>query len=136
MDAGSRFLILSLEGGSFAVPIERLLEIIVPTGLRKDANLTSVFEGKINYRGWMIPVVNAKKMLKLPGNPGSVLLVIKGSKGVVGILVDAVTQLLDSDQKPVPLPAGLMDPGLRYYAGILRHKGELIVLLDEEGLLQ
>ena len=129
-------MILSLDGGNFALSITRLLEITVPRGIQKDANLTAVFEGKFEYRGRLIPVLNAKKMLRLAGTPGGVLLVIKGAKGVLGILVDAVTEIVESDQKPAPLPQGVMDPSLRYYSGILRHKGELILLLSEDGILQ
>ncbi len=136
MDEGTRFLILSLEGGSYAVPITRLLEITVPRGVQKDVNLTTVFEGKFEYRGKWIPVLNAKKIFKLPGKPGGVLLVVKGAKGTLGILVDAVTEIVDIDQKPVPIPPGVMNPTMTYYAGIIRHKGELILLLNEDGLLQ
>jgi len=135
MDVGTRFLILSLEGESYAVPITRLLEITVPRGIQRDAKLTEVFEGKIEFRGKWIPVVNVKKIFKLGGKPGAALLVIKGAKGLLGLLVDAVTEIIDTEQKPVPLPKGVMNPTLNYYAGILRHKEGLILLLNEDGLL-
>lgn len=136
MDEGTRFLILSLDGGRYAIPITRLLEITVPRGIQKDANLTTVFEGKFEFRGKWIPVLNAKKIFKLPGKAGSALLVVKGAKGILGILVDAVTEIIDTDQTPVPVPKGVLNPTLRFYAGILRHKGDLILLLNEDGLLQ
>lgn len=128
-------MILSLEGESYAVPITRLLEITVPRGIQRDAKLTEVFEGKIEFRGKWIPVVNVKKIFKLGGKPGAALLVIKGAKGLLGLLVDAVTEIIDTEQKPVPLPKGVMNPTLNYYAGILRHKEGLILLLNEDGLL-
>jgi chemotaxis signal transduction protein len=136
MDESTRFLVLSLEDGSYAVPINRLLEITVPRGIEKDSDLTPVFEGKIEFRGKRIPVVNAKKLLKLGGKPGAVLLVVKGLKGVIGILVDAVKEIIESDQPPAALPSGVMNPALHAYSGIIRHKGDLILLLNEDGLLQ
>jgi chemotaxis signal transduction protein len=136
MDESRRFLILSLEGGSFALPIARLLEITMPRGIQKDSDLAAVFEGKFEFRSTWIPVLNLKKIFQLLGRPGGVLLVVKGMKGIVGILVDAVTEIIDADQKPAPLPAGVMNPTLRHYAGVIRHKGELILLLNEDGLLQ
>lgn len=135
MDEGTRFLILSLEGERYAVPITRLLEITVPRNLQQDANLTEIFEGKVEFRGRLIPVLNAKKIFKLAGKPGVALLVVKGAKGVLGILVDAVTEIIDTDQKPVPLPRGVMNPTLPYYRGILRHASSLILVLNEDGLL-
>lgn len=136
MDEGTRFLILSLSGGSFAIPIARLLEITAARGIQKDDNLTPVFEGKYEFRGKWIPVLNAKKILKLPANAGSSLLVVRSARGILGILVDAVREIIDTDQKPAPMPRGVINPAFRAYSGILRHKGELILLINEEGLLQ
>ncbi len=135
MDEGTRFLILSLEGEHYAVPIGRLLEITVPNNLVRDANLTDAFEGKFEFRGRPIPVLNIKKILKLSGAPGKTLLVVKSGKGTMGILVDAVTEILDTEQKPVPMPAGVVNSSLKYYRGILRHKENLMLLLNEDGLL-
>ncbi len=136
MDEGTRFLILSLDGESYAVPITRLLEITTPRGIQKDAKLTEVFEGKFEFRGKWIPVLNVKKILMLGGNkPGDALLIIRGAKGILGVLVDAVTEIIDTGQKPAPIPKGVVNPTLRYYDGILRHKGGLIILLNEDGLL-
>ena len=135
MDEGTRFLILSLEGERYSIPITRLLEITVPRGIQRDANLTEVFEGKFEFRGKWIPVLNIKKIFRLTGKPGTALLVIKGAKGILGILVDAVTEIIDTDQKPVPVPKGVMNPSLGYYGGIIRSKDGLILLLNEDGLL-
>jgi chemotaxis signal transduction protein len=45
MDAETRFLIVALGGESYAMSITRLLEIVVPQAIKKDANLREVFEG-------------------------------------------------------------------------------------------
>lgn len=135
MDQKTRFLILSLQGESFAIPVASLLEISVPRTIQKDQNLSEIFEGRIDYRGKLIPVVNLKKILRLPGNPGGGLVVLKSSKGVFGLLVDAAKELLETAQKPVPMPHGVLNPDLNYYAGILRHREDLVLLLNEDGLL-
>jgi len=135
MDDKIRFLILSLDGEGFAIPITSLLEITVPRNIQKDKKLSEIFEGKLDYRGKMIPVVNLKKVLKLPGNPGGALIVVKNSKGVLGLLVDSAKELLETAQKPVPMPRGVLNPSLNYYAGILRNREDLVVLLNENGLL-
>ena len=135
MDERARFLILSLGGEDYAIAITRLLEITASRQLQKDPNLTEMFEGKFEYRGKLIPVLNIKKVFKLSGPPGATLLVVKSSKGVLGILVDAVTEILDTDQKPLPLPKGVVNPTLRYYNGVLRRKENLVLLLNEDGLM-
>jgi purine-binding chemotaxis protein CheW len=135
MDEGARFLILSLEGELYAIPITLLLEIKTAGEIRKDPNLTELFEGTFEFRGKGIPVVSAKKILKLPGKPGTALLVLKSRRGTLGLLVDAVMDILDTSQKPITLPPGVMSAGSRYYDGILRHKEKLVLLLNDDGLL-
>jgi len=135
MDDRTRFLILSLGGESYALPITRLLEIMVPRDIQKDANLTAMFEGKIEFRGKLIPVLNIKKIFQLPGALGATLLVVKSVKGTVGLLVDAVTEIMDSEQKPLPIPKGVINPTLQYYSGALRYKENIVLLLNEDGLL-
>lgn len=137
MDEGTRFLILSLDGGSFAIPISKLLEITMPRGLKKDVNLSAaLFEGKYEFRGKWIPVLNAKKILKLSNTPGTAMLIVSIARGTIGIVVDAVTEIIDTDQAPVAVPRGVMNPSLQCYAGVIRHKGDLILLLNQDGLLQ
>jgi len=135
MDDRTRYLILSLGSESYALPITRLLEITMPRNLQKDPNLTEVFEGKFEFRGKLIPVLNLKKIFKQPGALGATLLVVKSAKGILGLLVDAVTEILDSEQKPVAMPKGVINPSLRYYSGVLRHRDNVVLLLNEDGLL-
>ncbi len=135
MDVGTRFLILSLGGDKYALPISKLLEITIPRGVYKEAKLPDVFEGNLEYRGQWIPVLDIKKVFKVDGKAGTTLLVIKTLKGILGVLVDDVIEILDSDQMLAPLPVGVINPGLRYYSGVLRHKEGLVLLLNEDGLL-
>ncbi len=135
MDVGTRFLILSLGGDKYAFPISKLIEITIPRGVDKDAKLPDVFEGKLEYRGQWVPVLDIKKVFKLSGKTGTTLLVIKTAKGALGVLVDDVMEILESDQTPAPMPQGVINPDLRYYSGVLRHKEDLVLLLNEDRLL-
>jgi hypothetical protein len=45
----------------------------VPQDIKKDANLTEMFEGKFEFRGKWIPVLNIKKIFRLLGKPGMAL---------------------------------------------------------------
>lgn len=134
MAESSRFLILTLSDETFAIPITSLLEITTLKSIQKDPNLSELFEGKYEYRGRMIPVLNLKKVLKVPGGPGMALIVTRYAKGIIGLLVDGAKELLDSRERPAPLPAGIVNPSLHYYAGVLRNGDELVLLLNEDGL--
>ncbi len=135
MDEAIRFLILSLNGEGYAIPVAKLVEISVPREIQKDPKLTEVFEGKVDYRGKWLPVLNLRKIFKLPAGASSALLIMKCAKGNVGILADAVTEIMTSDQKPAPLPPGIINPSMQYFRGVLRHRDSLVLLLNEDGLL-
>jgi purine-binding chemotaxis protein CheW len=135
MDEEKRFLILSLEGESYAIPITRLVEISAPRQIQKDPKLTEVFEGKVDYRGKWVPVINLRRVFKIQGGTSTALLIIKSAKGVLGILVDAVSEIITAEQQPAPLPQGVINPSIRYYRGILRHRDGLVLLLNEDQLL-
>ncbi|MFA5072879.1 MAG: chemotaxis protein CheW [Nitrospirota bacterium] len=135
MPNGTRFLIVSLESEHYAIPIARLLEITVARTIQKDPKLTGAFEGKMEFRGAWIPILNIKKFLKLASQSGTTLLVVKCGSGMLGLLVDAVEDIVDTAQRPIPLPGGIMDPSCKCYGGILRYKDKLALLLNEEGFL-
>jgi purine-binding chemotaxis protein CheW len=135
MPEGTRYLILSLQGEGYAIPISRLLEIAAPRDIQQDKSLSELFEGKCEFRGRFVPVLNLKKILNLPGGKGTALLMVQSAKGTMGLLVDEVTEILDTAQKPAPVPVGVLNPSLRYYSGILRHRDNLVLLLNEDGLL-
>jgi purine-binding chemotaxis protein CheW len=135
MDDRNRFLILSLSGESFALPVTKLLEITSSRTHQQDPTLTAMPEGKVEFRGRLIPALDVKKIFKLPGTLGETLLVIRSVKGMVGLLVDAVTEILDTEQKPVAIPKGVSNPRFPYFSGILRYKESLVLLLNEDGLL-
>lgn len=124
-----------LEGESYAIPIESLVEITASSHIQKDPKLSEVFEGKFEYRGKIIPVVNLKKVLKLAGQPGGSLLVIKNSRGMMGLLADAAKELLETKQKPDVLPRGVMNSAQSCYAGVLHNREDLVLLLNEDALL-
>lgn len=135
MEERTRFVILSLEGQRYAIPLASIVEITVARDIQRDRSLTEVFEGKAEYRGKLMPVLNAKKLFRLPGLAGNILLVLKSSKGLVGFLVDAVAEILETDRKPAPFPPGVVNPSLTYYRGILKHQDGLVLVLNEEGML-
>ncbi len=134
MNESKRFLILLLEGGSFAIPITSLIEIVVPRNIQEDQNLPEICEGRVEYRGTLIPAVNVKKVLKIPGRPGGSLVVMKSSKGPLGLLVDGASELLETKESPCAIPQGILDGSLQHYVGILKNRDDLVLLLNEDGL--
>src|SRR3972149_4198062 len=135
MGTETRFLILSLDGEGYAIPIARVAEITVPREMQRSGDLTEVFEGQVEFRGKRIPVLNLRKLFKLPGGPGSVLLIVKSGKGDIGMLVDAATEILDADKKPFPMPQAALNPSLPSFSGSKNRSITPVQLLNVNGLL-
>jgi chemotaxis signal transduction protein len=135
MNEGKRFLILSLLGEGYALPLTSLLEIITARrNIERDNNLGDAYEGIFRFRGAGIPVVDLKKIFRLEGPAGPVLLVLQSSRGAIGVLVDGVTEIIETDRKPVPLTEGVVPSGVRCYSGTLKHQDSLLLLLNEDGI--
>ena len=130
-----RFLIVSLEGENYGLPVSGLLEITVARNIQKDSNLEELYEGTFEFRGTLIPVLNIKKLFRLASRPLTTLLVVKSDKRILGILVDAVIDIVDTEEQPIPMPDGVLNPELRYYNGILRYREKLVLLLNADGML-
>jgi purine-binding chemotaxis protein CheW len=136
MDEGTRYLILSLGGGSYALPISHLVEITARRDIQRDANRTGIVEGKIEYRGKLITVINLSKLFKLPDGPGGALVVIRNANGILGLLADAVTEIVNTEQRTVPLPKGIMSSSVPYYSGVLRYQNGIVLALNVDELSQ
>jgi purine-binding chemotaxis protein CheW len=128
----------SLDGASYAVPIQQVQEIIRYEEPRFLPGAAPALRGLINLRGRIIPVCDIKQLLGLGGGldaEAARIVVIERPQGVVGIVVDAVDEVvtLPADSRE-PVPAGTAGEGL--VAGIARLDEELVVLVDPAGLFQ
>ena len=65
MDEGKRFLIVLVEGESYAIPFAGLQEITAPRDIRKDPSLSGLFAGQFELRGKLIPVLDIKKLFRV-----------------------------------------------------------------------
>jgi chemotaxis signal transduction protein len=135
MNDGTRYLIISLGDGKYALPLARLQEIAAPRAIQKAPELAEPFEGRYEHRGTTISVLNMNKLFRLSDKIGQTLLVINNSQGLLGLLVDGVSEIFDAEQKPIAMPGGVVESGGDRYGGILRHNEDLVLLLNEDGLL-
>jgi purine-binding chemotaxis protein CheW len=96
-------------------------------------------EGVMNVRGAIVPVVNLKKRFGLQenGSKHPHIVIVESTKGLVGMLVDSVTEV-------IRVPAELIHPppqvtrGIdgEYLRGICRLGEKLMIYLDLEKLLE
>ena len=96
-------------------------------------------EGVMNVRGVIIPVVNLKKRfgLQQDGSKHPHIVIVESAKGLVGMLVDSVSEVIRVPAQQVhPPPQVTKGIDGEYLRGICRLDDKLMMYLDLEKLLE
>lgn len=122
--------------GVEAAVVERVLRYTPPRVLPR---LPDWVDGVIDYDGQIVPVVDLRRRFELAPlatSGAKRILVLQLKKERLGVVVDAVTDVLElaeSDiSRPPPFFRGLASA---YLKGLARASGGLLVLLDPEELM-
>jgi purine-binding chemotaxis protein CheW len=96
-------------------------------------------KGLINLRSTVIPIVDLRLRFALPQEPytdDSRIMVVNVGGKTVGIIVDAVSEVLRISQEQVsPPPPTVSGLGREYLTGLVKLENRLLILLDIEKLL-
>lgn len=130
---------LSLAGEIFALPVEPVNEVLRVANITRVPHAPHPIRGVANLRGRVIPVIDLGRRIELP--EGEITrrsrIIVVGSRGrLIGLLVDAVHQVvhLDPSQMQAP-PADVMTVQSDYISGVYHMGEELILLLDVDRAL-
>lgn len=122
-----------------AVAIGRVREILKPTAITEVPRAPPHVLGVITLRGEVVAVVDPRQRLALPRaepGPRSRIVVCEGPDGQVGLLVDAVSQVVRLPPAGIePRPPGVGGEAADAIAGIGRDGSRLVILLDVDALL-
>jgi purine-binding chemotaxis protein CheW len=140
MTAGEdvQLVTFKLAGQDFALNIfqvERILRYEAPAPLPKAPDF---LEGVLQYQGAAVPLVDLRKRLGVPAphreETRSVILEWEGGK--LGVVVDAVTEVLQLAAEAITAPPGIVQ-GLaaEYITGLVVKDGRTIIVLNAARLL-
>jgi purine-binding chemotaxis protein CheW len=140
MTAGDdvQLVTFKLAGQDFALNIfqvERILRYEAPAPLPKAPDF---LEGVLPYQGAAVPLVDLRKRLGVPAphreETRSVILEWEGGK--LGVVVDAVTEVLQLAAEAITSPPGIVK-GLaaEYITGLVVKDGRTIIVLNAARLL-
>lgn len=136
----AQFLTFTLGDEAFALDILKVQEIKSWVTITPLPNTSPDVRGVINLRGSVVPVVDLRRRFNMPDvepTKYSVIIVARVAEKTVGLVVDAVSDVLDvaADQlsPPPKLESGMT--GTDYLAGLVRAGDRLLVLLDIERAL-
>jgi chemotaxis signal transduction protein len=137
--AQRELLVFSLDGAAYALPIERVREIVRLRTLTPMPHVPPAVLGVLSLRGEIVQVIDARRRIGLPSaEPGraSRVIVMTGEHGgALGLLVDAVREVLRVDESelrpPTHTDGGLivaLAPRGAGFASVLA--SEQLVILD------
>lgn len=137
--AGNQFLTFLLGDEQYGVEILKVQEIRGYSAVTPIPNTPSYIKGVINLRGTVVPVVDLRSKFSMETaeyNKFTVIIVVTVGAKVTGLVVDAVSDVLD-----VPAAEMRMAPDLgtrvdtRFIRGMATIGDRMTVLLDIDRLL-
>lgn len=118
----------------YGIEITKVREIILITEITRIPETPHFLKGLINLRSTVIPVIDLRARFGLPEaelSDESRIMVLQACGKTIGIMVDAVSEVLrvkqDQIAPPPPTVAGL---GRDYLYGLVKLDDRLLILLD------
>ncbi len=118
----------------YGIEITKVREIILITDITRIPETPDFLKGLINLRSTVIPVIDLRVRFGLPEGEltdESRIMVLQACGKTIGIVVDAVSEVLrvkqDQISPPPPTVAGL---GREYLSGLVKLDEKLLILLD------
>lgn len=134
-----QLVVFKLLDAEYGVAILQVQEIIKPTAITRVPQAAAYIKGVINLRGSIIPVIDLKDRLNLAvtaENEGSRIVITNVNDITVGLVVDAVTEVLSLPTENVESTPGLTEAqGKEYISGVGKLGNRLIILLDLPAVL-
>src|SRR5579862_997500 len=133
-------VVFDLSGEIYALDILHVHEIIRIQPVTPVPGAPDYVEGLINLRGRVIPVVDLRKRFNLRANEindRSRIIVVQASDDIVGVVVDAVSEVIMVSPDVVE-PAAKVVTGLaaEYIRTIAKLNGQLVAVLNPDKILE
>ncbi len=134
-----QMVVFSIGKELYGVGIDAVHEIVRVPDITEVPDAPVFLEGVINLRGKIVPVVDLRKRMKLDGKEktkSSRVLITENDSRLVGLLVDAVSEVLKIPPESVEAPPEMISSiGVQYITGVAKVEGRLIILLDLKKVL-
>jgi len=125
---------------TFGVPINLIHEIVRLPEITAVPDAPEYVEGVINLRGKIISVIDLRKRFgekRVERNRKNRILVAEIDRKMVGLIVDAASEVLRLSQSEIEAPPAVLDDGeVRYVTGVGKLNGRLVILIDLAKIMQ
>lgn len=130
------FLVFTLEDDRYAIPVERVREIVRLRPVTAVPRVPREIRGVISLRGEIVQVLDLRSRLGLPPVPAARatrIVVLHGDDGeVTGLLVDAVTEVLRITEEDIQPPPGGESP---FVSALCERAGGFVSLMNVDRVL-
>jgi purine-binding chemotaxis protein CheW len=134
-----QLVVFDLASEHYGVDISDVREIMRMQNITKVPGAIDCVEGVLNLRGKVLPVLDLRKRLALKvveNTEDSRIVIVDIETGQVGVIVDAVTEVLRVENACIDPPSSMIAHGdADYLKGIAKLGDRLIILLDLHKLL-
>ena len=134
-----QLVVFDLASEGYGVDIGAVREIIRMQEITRVPRSPEFVEGVINLRGKVIPVIDLRKRFGLQvadQSKDNRIVVVDIGKQDIGVIVDAVTEVLRISADSVEPPTSVITSAdSDYLLGIAKLESRLIILLDLESVL-
>jgi len=125
---------------TFGVPIGLVHEIVRVPEITAVPDSPGYVEGVINLRGKIVSVVDLRKRFgerEIKTHKKNRILVTEVEGKMVGLIVDAASEVLKIPDNEIELPPSVFEEGeLNYVTGVGKLHGRLVILIDLSKILQ
>jgi purine-binding chemotaxis protein CheW len=123
----------------YALDIQTVQEIVRMQTITAIPGSDYWVEGITNLRGRVVPVVDLRRRCNVEAREHTAetrIVVVSSATGMVGLIVDAVSEVLRIPGEQVELPSTIVSvPENTYLRGIAKLDDRLVSLMDLEGVL-
>ncbi|HYD51785.1 MAG TPA: chemotaxis protein CheW [Gemmatimonadaceae bacterium] len=138
-DDENQFLTFVLNGEEYGLRILKVQEIKGFTGVTPIPGTPAYIKGVMNLRGTVVPVVDLRAKFGMPAaeyDKFTVIVVVDVGPRIVGLIVDAVSDVLnfaDGDVAPPPMLGTDIDTS--FLTGMAKAGEKLVLLLDIDAVI-
>lgn len=128
-----QFLTFNIDAEIFAIPLNRVREVLEITPLTQVPNLPLEYIGIINLRDNAVTVIDLRRKLGIPEIEKTVntaIIILEVSGRTLGVLVDAVSEVIDITESEIESPMQLSAHShTDFLAGIGHHDKHFVLIL-------
>ncbi|MEZ4751991.1 MAG: chemotaxis protein CheW [Bdellovibrionota bacterium] len=129
-----QYLGFSLNAQRYGLPIGSVKEISTVAEVTPVPRVPKFVLGVMNLRGKIIPVIDLRIRFEVEVTTftrDTCIVIVEGSQGEVGLVVDKVEEVLNFAEAQVKAPPAMgSDAFMKYVNGIARFNDELVMLVD------